>query len=233
MTWNCRAQAARRGEKNSIRFARPGAFCAFALLSLVLAPSVRAEETVAGNQSLLLPAKLTTLETSPEALSRATDSAPTLTSNSRARLARRGGQIPGAGLLPNPLRVTLRLGAMVSPRLGFAGGVDLTVPKLSILPNWETRIDADVIIVGRPSPLSFNYTTFIPVTINQVYSKGVVSGTRFYFGAGVGPYFGKVTRLGGKVFVGADLTSRLSVEAGVHFSGTGDPLVTGQVRFPL
>ncbi len=136
----------------------------------------------------------------------------------------------GGGIsLTNPLGVHLRVGAMVSPRTKFIGGLDVTIPGLGFGTNYSTRVDADAIVSANIGGVS----TLIPLTINEVYSKGLITGTRFYGGAGVGAYIGKVTRLGGKIFVGVDLAGRISGELGVHFSGFGDPLLTLQARLPL
>ncbi len=136
----------------------------------------------------------------------------------------------GGGIsLTNPLDFHIRLGAMVSPRTKFVGGADVTIPGLGFGTGFSTRVDAIAIVSANIGGLS----TIIPLTINEVYSKGVVTGTRFYGGAGIGPYIGKVTRFGGKLFVGVDVTSRLSGELGIHFSGYGDPLVTLEARLPL
>lgn len=147
----------------------------------------------------------------------------------------------GTGQFPSPVGavtpflppLAIRLGAMLSPRTGFAGGVDFSVPKLALLPGWSTRIDAEAIITGVPNVLTFNFKGFYPLTLNQVYSKGLLAGNKVYGGLGVGPYFGEVTRFGGKVFLGVELLSRIGVEATAHFAGSGEPLFTAQVRFGL
>jgi hypothetical protein len=142
----------------------------------------------------------------------------------------RGGepQVPGVGVVSSVLPLRLRLGAMISPRGKFLAGVDYTLPAIGGS-NFRVRLDAEVIF-------SANFAgtrTLYPLTANAVYSKGLLGGTRLYGGLGIGPYLGEVTRFGGKVFVGADLVSRVGVEVGVHFSGSGEPLVTGLVRLGL
>lgn len=126
--------------------------------------------------------------------------------------------------------IAIRLGAMVSPRTKFAGGVDVTLPGVSIGHGWTGRVDAEAIVSANFGGI----TTLVPLTIDQVYYAPERTGSvRFYGGAGIGPYFGEVTRFGGKLFVGANFTRHLSGEVGVHFAGSGDALVTTQVRFPL
>lgn len=139
--------------------------------------------------------------------------------------ARGGGQV--SDLLPGT-PVWLRLGLSVSPRTKFVGGADITLPQLSLGPGFVSRIDAEAVVSANFGGAS----TLVPVTFDQVYSKGLVSGTRTYVGAGIGPYIGEVTRFGGKIFVGAT-QGRIGGELGVHFTGFGDPLLTLQARFRL
>ena len=139
--------------------------------------------------------------------------------------ARKGGQL---GLIPNPFPLHLRVGAMLSPRTKFDVGIDATLGR-GILPGLSTRIDADAILSANFHGIS----TLFPVTLDQIYSKGLIGGNRIYFGAGIGPYIADTTRFGGKLFIGADLAVRIGVEGAVHFSGSGDPLLTLQARVGL
>ena len=118
--------------------------------------------------------------------------------------------------------LAIRLGAMVSPRVKFVGGADLTVPRLGFGSNWVGRIDAEAIVSAN---LGGN-STLVPLTFDQVYQKS----DKLYFGAGLGPYFGDTTRLGGKIFVGSRFDPQTSGEASLHFVGGGDPLFILQVR---
>jgi hypothetical protein len=140
----------------------------------------------------------------------------------------RGGQLPPVGAI-SPFPISLRLGAQISPRTKFVGGVDVTLSGFRIIPGLQTRIDADAIVSANFKGIS----TLIPVTIDQVYSKGLVAGKRIYLGGGIGAYIGEVTRFGGKVFAGADLTSRLGAEVDLHFAGVGTTLVTAHLRIGL
>jgi hypothetical protein len=140
----------------------------------------------------------------------------------------RGGQLPPVGAI-SPFPISLRLGAQISPRTKFVGGVDVTLSGFHILPGLQTRIDGEAIVSANFHGIS----TLIPVTINQVYSKGLVAGKRIYLGGGIGAYIGEVTHFGGKVFAGADFTSRLGGEVDLHFPGIGDTLVTAQIRIGL
>ncbi|HEV2473899.1 MAG TPA: hypothetical protein VGS41_14585 [Chthonomonadales bacterium] len=129
----------------------------------------------------------------------------------------------------SPFPLYLRLGLMFSPRTKFDGGVDLTLSGLHLTPDLSSRIDADVIVSANFGGIS----TLIPITFDQIYSHGLVTGNQLYIGGGIGPYIGKVTRFGGKLLAGVNFTSRLGAEVDVHFPGWGDPLVTAQVRLGL
>jgi hypothetical protein len=124
----------------------------------------------------------------------------------------------------------IRLGAMVSPRVKFVGGADLTFPGYGWGPNWVGRIDAEAIVSGN---LGGN-STLVPVTFDQVYFSPTKTGPfRLYAGLGIGPYFGDATRFGGKFFVGTRFSQTISGEASLHFSGDGDPLFILQARTTL
>ncbi len=140
-----------------------------------------------------------------------------------------GGPIGAVGDATGLYTIALRLGLSVSPRTRFAGGIDVSLPRLSLGKGFTTRIDAEAIVSANFGGIS----TLIPLTFNQVYSKGLVASTRVYVGAGIGPYFGEITRFGGKVFVGAGLSEKVGIELGVHFPGFDDPLATVQVRLPF
>jgi hypothetical protein len=124
----------------------------------------------------------------------------------------------------------IRLGAMLSPRIKFVGGADLTVPSLGIGRHWVGRFDAEAIVSANFGGNS----TVVPLTFDEVYfSPSKTSGFRPYAGLGVGPYIASTTRFGGKLFVGARFSQRISGEGSLHFSGAGDPLFVLQVRTSL
>ncbi len=140
-----------------------------------------------------------------------------------------GGAIDAAGEATGLYTVALRLGVNVAPRTRFVGGMDVTLPRLSLGKGLSTRIDVDAIVSANFGGIS----TLIPLMFNQIYSKGVVGKTRVYIGAGIGPYFGEITRFGGKLLVGAGITEKLGVELDVYFPGFGDPYVAIMARLPL
>ena len=137
-----------------------------------------------------------------------------------------GGQL---GNIIHPVSFALRLGAMVSPRTKFVGGADATLNAFHIIPSLTTRIDVDAIVSANLGGVS----TLVPLTIDQIYSKGLVAGNKIYGGFGIGPYFGSPTRFGGKIFFGGNVTGGIGGELSLHFAGYGDPLVVLQARIPL
>jgi hypothetical protein len=135
--------------------------------------------------------------------------------------------LPPVGAI-SPFPLALRLGAMVSPRLKFDGGIDATLRGVHLFPGFTTRIDADAIVSANFGGV----TTIVPITFDQIYSLNLPVSSRVYVGGGIGPYFGDVTRFGGKLIVGAEF-SRIGLEGNLHFSGQGDPLFTIQARIGL
>ncbi len=163
-------------------------------------------------------------ETPPNALD-AADAFTRVVPLTLATMESKRGQL---GLIPKPFPLHLRLGLMLSPRTKFDGGIDATLGR-GILPSLTTRVDAEAIVSANFHGIS----TLVPITLDQVYAKGLFGGNRLYIGAGVGPYIAEKTRFGGKLFIGADLAVRIGVEGAVHFSGSGDPLLTLQARVGL
>ncbi|NEM37979.1 hypothetical protein G3V69_22805, partial [Escherichia coli] len=100
---------------------------------------------------------------------------------------------------------------------------------ISIGPGFYTRLDAEVIIAANFGGVS----ALVPLTIDQIYSRGVLGSRRFYAGLGIGPYFGEVTRFGGTVFIGADVVRNFCAEFTVHFPGFGPALTALQLRYSL
>ena len=129
---------------------------------------------------------------------------------------------------PTPFPINLRIGALLSPKGKLDIGADLTLPDLHILPSLTTRIDADAIFGANIG----GSQTIIPVTFDQLYTKSLPGTTSFYFGGGAGLYLGGRSRFGGKAVVGATF-NRFGVEADLHFSGSGDPLLSLQGRIAI
>ena len=138
-----------------------------------------------------------------------------------------GGQDNTVKVAGRTYPFAIRLGAVVSPRVKFIGGADLTLPQYGLGANWAARVDAEAIVSAN---LGGN-STVIPLTFNEVYFSPNASASHSpYAGFGIGPYFGDTTRFGGKIFVGARVSPRLSGELSLHFPGYGDPLLAAQLR---
>jgi len=129
---------------------------------------------------------------------------------------------------PTPFPINLRVGALLSPKGKLDLGIDLTLPDLHILPSLTTRLDGDVIFGANIG----GSQTIIPITFDQLYSKSMAGQASLYFGGGVGMYLGGRSRFGGKLVLGATF-NRFGVEANLHFSGSGDPLLSLQGRVAL
>ncbi len=145
------------------------------------------------------------------------------------QLQPRVAQLQAIGAIPQLVPVHIRLGAEVSPRVKFDGGIDFTIPGLHISPRLSTRIDLDAVVSANFGRV----TTLFPLTIDEIYSPQIIGLNAFYAGVGIGPYLGERTRFGGKILAGATLAHSIGLEGTMHFAGFGDPLFTLQLRFPL
>lgn len=111
--------------------------------------------------------------------------------------------------------VSLRGGAMLSPRGAGLVGLDLSLPAASLFgEGWHGRLDADVIFKANFAGVD----TIFPVTVNQVYYRPQVGMVDVYGGGGVGAIFGGDTRFAGKLLLGVTLNERLGVEGNVIFN---------------
>jgi hypothetical protein len=131
---------------------------------------------------------------------------------------------------PDPISMlSLRGGAMVTPRGSAVVGIDASMPTVSLGNGWHGRLDADVIIKGNLGGVN----TSIPVTFDQLYySPNEAGGHNVYYGAGVGAIFGGDTTFDAKLILGTELTSRLGAEVNVHFNDR-DTLVMLLARIHL
>src|SRR5262249_23936811 len=139
--------------------------------------------------------------------------------------APRAGQ---AGVVSSlsPFPIAVRLGAMISPNLRFLGGVDVLVRGFHPFPRWDLRVGGEAIVDADVNDVS----TLFPVTLDLIYNKALLAGSKFYAGAGIGPYFGDTTRFGGKLLVGFALTSNLAAEAELHYPGDSELPLTVMLR---
>ena len=154
--------------------------------------------------------------------------APQSVLRSAAIAAPKARQLDPVSVASKVVPIAIRLGALVSPRTKFVGGADFSFPNAKIGPFYP-RIDAEAIVSANFGAIS----TLVPVTFNGVYSKTLPAGTHLYGGAGIGPYFGEVTRFGGKLFVGGDFNRSIGVEADLQFAGQGEALVSVVARLGL
>ena len=135
----------------------------------------------------------------------------------------------GAAASVSPFPISLRLGAMVSPRIAFNGGIDVRFPQLHLGSGLTARADFNAIVAANFGGVN----SIFDLTFGAVYGFGIATGQRVYVGAGVGPYFADQVRFGGRLILGVNATSRIGGELNLHFAGIGNPLLTLQVRLRL
>jgi hypothetical protein len=135
----------------------------------------------------------------------------------------------GQGLMEAPIYLSLRGGAMLSPRGAGLVGIDASLPSLSLGAGWRGRLDADVIIKANLAGVN----TIVPVTIDQLYTVSAPGRIGVaYYGAGVGVVSGGGTRFNAKLVLGAEIAKKLGAEVNVHFAER-DTLVTVLARLHL
>lgn len=125
---------------------------------------------------------------------------------------------------------SFRGGVVVSPVLSFAGGLDATFPNLGVSRDFAGRFDVD--FLTRFNSPSFGSLRDARVGLNfcEVYTPGGVNRGRWYGGAGLGYYFGKVGHFGGKAFIGTNFSPTIGLELGAHFTGAGQAQLAVQMR---
>lgn len=134
-------------------------------------------------------------------------------------------QLPAAA---NPATyISLRGGAMVSPRGAGLVGVDFSLPEVGLPNGWHGRVDADVIFKANLGGVD----TLVPVTADLLSFRPGVPGANFYYGGGIGAVLGGKSHFDGKLVVGTELAHKLGAEVNVHF--TNDTLVTLLIRLHL
>ncbi len=143
------------------------------------------------------------------------------------------------GLQQTPNRKTfalqnaIRIGFITAPAPGLALGMDVGFPRVRLLPGAFTRISGDLLApFDVPSFLGFPQT-FATFSLDQVFQRGRPGGRGFYGGFGIGGNIGTVSRSGGKLFVGDNLSAALGLELCVDYIGLPAPRITLQTRIPL
>jgi hypothetical protein len=125
--------------------------------------------------------------------------------------------------------LSLRGGAMVTPRGAGLAGVDFMIPSLSVGSDWQGRIDADVIFKANFGGIN----TIVPVTVDLIHTDpNGVSGHSIYYGGGLGAVLGGKALFDGKLIIGAQVTQKVSAELNVHFT-EHDTLLTLMARLHL
>ena len=138
----------------------------------------------------------------------------------------------------------IRLGANLTPNAGPALGLDYTLANKSQSTS-STRITLDGIFASRTDGLQRTSEPVTILTLDQVVQK---PGSSSYAGGGIGVYSGpfgtqtgvgllgptfkNTTDVGGKLFIGRDISSTFGLEGALHFTKHAT-LATVQVRLKL
>lgn len=123
-----------------------------------------------------------------------------------------------------------RFGIVFPPVSSAAVGLDVTFPRLGITKQFIGRIDAEGI--ARFDSPSFGSLRDSKLAVNfcQVYVPGGVNQSRFYIGGGAGVFIGRPTKLGGKLFIGTNISKVVSFELGGFISDTKHTGIALHVR---
>ncbi|MDE2127932.1 MAG: hypothetical protein KGJ62_15230 [Armatimonadetes bacterium] len=126
----------------------------------------------------------------------------------------------------------LRLGMGFGRRVAFAGGFDVTLTGAHLAPAWRTRIDFDAIIPFSSASFVGLPGSVLALSLDQVVDIG--NSHRSYVGVGAGPYVnsGRLA-LGAKMLVGTRISSALTGEAALLFTGAGRPVAEVGIRVAL
>lgn len=126
-----------------------------------------------------------------------------------------GSQAVSQASYTPPVYLSLRGGAMLSPRGAALVGLDASVPQISMLNGMRGRLDADVIIKANFAGVN----TIVPVTLDQIsYVNNPTGIAKTYYGFGVGAIMGGKTRFDGKLILGTEITSHLGAELNIHLN---------------
>ena len=125
--------------------------------------------------------------------------------------------------------LSIRGGAMVTPRGAGLAGVDFSLPSVTVGNGWTGRVDADVIFKANFGGIN----TIIPATFDLIQTQpSGPGGKAIYYGGGIGAVLGGNTVFDGKLVLGINLAQKVDFELNVHFTER-DTLLTLMGRFHL
>lgn len=125
--------------------------------------------------------------------------------------------------------MSIRGGAMVTPRGAGLVGVDFSLPSVTVGTGWVGRVDADVIFKANFGGID----TIIPATFDLIQTQpGAAGGRAVYYGGGLGAILGGNTVFDAKLLLGISLTQKVDFELNVHFN-EHDTLLTLMGRFHI
>ncbi len=124
-----------------------------------------------------------------------------------------------------------RLGLAVSPDLGAQVGLDLTFPRLSLGRSWVTRFDLEAQALLTSPSFGSRRDSVFSFNLCQIYSPGGANRSKFYIGGGIGTFYGPFSgTIGGKLFLGSNVSNTVAFELQTLFPGGNSPQVVLGVR---
>ena len=113
---------------------------------------------------------------------------------------------------------SFRAGLALAPEASVDVGLDVSFPQVRLFgKSWFSRGDVD--LTARLDSPSFGSRRDgeAAISLCQVYAPMGANRGRYFIGAGIGPSFGHRNGIGGKLFVGMNFSSVVSVEADAQF----------------
>ncbi len=124
-----------------------------------------------------------------------------------------------------------RLGLVVSPNLNAQVGLDVTFPRFSLGRSWVTRFDFEAQALLTSPSFGSRRDSVFSFNLCQIYSPGGANRSKFYVGGGLGTFYGPFSgTLGGKLFLGSNVSDNVAFELQTLFPGGNSPQIALGIR---
>ena len=124
-----------------------------------------------------------------------------------------------------------RLGLGVSPNLSAQVGLDVTFPRFSLGRSWVTRFDFEAQALLTSPSFGSRRDSVFSFNLCQIYSPGGANRSKFYMGGGIGTFYGPFSgTLGGKLFIGSNVSNNVAFELQTLFPGGNSPQIVIGIR---
>ena len=124
-----------------------------------------------------------------------------------------------------------RLGLGVSPNLAAQVGLDVTFPRFSLGRSWVTRFDFEAQALLTSPSFGSRRDSVFSFNLCQIYSPGGANRSKFYIGGGIGAFYGPFSgTIGGKFFLGSNVSDNVAFELQTLFPGGNSPQVVLGIR---